>query len=444
MQKVSLDRPMFFITMPAICIASVLAGLYFLPTLIHLNYIHWLFVVGCIFLLIWPFQQQPLALPKEASLWQCGVWITLFHLAVLGLYWGIAQIASLWLPILTPPHPHLFSDSLHLFIYQWGLFPWSLMAFVAVMFRFTVQRTCQSVHVSDLVKPITHSTSEERVGTLINMGIRLIIFHCIGLTLLFTALLGAWMILNALGKGLPLHGFTIPVIFGTLLMLVMLNLKRTGGRYLTYLAHLSSTRLIFLLLLISLILAVVLFSWLFNFPTDLQAQLPPIVLQLDWKTCWYLLSVMYLSGWGLMGGLLVARLMKGYTPRTIVLITVLPIIVLFIVCDHVSFLQLHLSDTVKGLLPLLSFVILLLYLPPVRHLSSLFEFYLPVSEAKFRFPRGFLVNVWRIALVEFCLYLPAGIRILAMIFMPLYTVFLGTLLLIGITYFVVNKKALSK
>ena len=378
----------------------------------------WIATLSAALLVITPLGNKRLAhntndittrLPKSQWLF-C---IILFELALLGVFWGISYVAGSALPINTTPQPYLFSQSMQTELFQYGLFPWSLYAVIAVGMGVLAYRQQHNAYFSNLLRPLIKVDLQSTISLIVNVGARRTTIFGIGFTLMFLPILMISIVLPP-EKHIA-HGFQIVALLLTLL-LFFATISNTVKEYLMRLfSKQVPTFLSLPVFCMILALILVVLSAMIAGITPKNNQPTPLFIQnwidYHWQTAWMIFSITWWITLTPAVCAYIVRISRGYRIRDVILAMLfLPIIIGAFLFYSPGF-SLSLNETTIKIAAVISFLIALPLLVNYRNLPCLIFSYFPKNgEFKTRDHHAFFQKAIQICGIGLYFYLVIGIN----------------------------------
>jgi len=424
----------------------VLAGIFlfcFLPRAIcSAFYAFWITTAFALFLIVTPFGNQRLSSHTGTTTprlpWQQWYFcIVILELTLLGVYCGISFVSSQALPIDGSIQPHLFSRSLQTELLQYGLFPWTFYALIAV--GMGVLAYCQetNAYFSNFFTPWLKQKPLEIVSSIVNVGVRRCTLFAVSVMLMFMILL---LMSFVLSPAIHLTTGFQPAALLTTLALFILSFTQTAKRYTTRLfSRRLSTALSFPIYCVAMAFIILLLSVLtIGLSQQTAAQpMPQLIaswIHYDQQTAWSLFSVTWwICLTPLVSGFLV-RISKGYKIRDILMgVLILPIMIslFFIVSAHIDFEMFTVAPLTIKIIALISFLIVLPLLINRSNLPNAIESYFPKNGIiKMRDQQPFFLKISQLTVVSLYFYLVLGMNGISLfLFAPNYLAILVFLII---------------
>lgn len=282
--------------------------------LINLGYLSWIFVAAC----IWQFFRAENSAPTN-TFKKAFLLISLFQFAFFAIFYGICKISGLWLINYSVAQPQLFSQTLRLLWWHFGLFPWPAVAIFSAALSKSLQNADTYPH--RLLPKYFDASSDNRFGLLINAANRMGIILLLSLIIGFSAL--GLLYLSAPNMTRNLLGFQPVILILLLALFAFLASKRAENYWRQLQSYILFTPFIIipgLTLLLTLILFIFLAAAL-SFVSNASAQVNLVssLAHIGWlhywfvfAFCFWILSIIPLSLW-------IAAATRNLCPRKILL-----------------------------------------------------------------------------------------------------------------------------
>lgn len=439
----------YYVIIAMIFAAAALAYAFVPTALVHIAYYNWLAVAIAAIILISPWGSIKIRNPKrieqkkkrgkkaetladEPEKQPLNHWLTkivIFEATLFVLYYVICQFNAVVLPTQTQPHPEAFGSTLYAFLTQYGLFPWSFIAILAIGFAitsFNKQKDCYSNTLCDalpMLKNKLFSVALQTAGRMLSQ-----------FALGFTAVVVTFVFASIISSVSGLHsiaGFTGGAIGATLLML-FLCYRRSSSHLLQSIVKQRPAFSIFLILMIWAI-ALGVISLILDHIGSPKQVIPGIVTSIvnrGWMLHWHIIS----TGWWIslipISAIYIARQSYGYSLRAIILATAaLPLVIAAIATGlHYSSLAHFATPTwLVQAAAVVGMIMLLTLVANKNILSNISQCYLGKSATGKHRSEDIFVSRWKkMCGVLFYFYIPAGIYVTSLIF--LLPVIMGGLL----------------
>lgn len=398
----------------------------------------WICVVCCLILIFSSLGNHILAENKNhvGKKMRWPTWLLCIVSIEIGLYLiyaGISLLCGKLFLINTVSHDHLFVNSIKTQLLHYGLFPWGLYGLLAVGMGITAYHKKSDAFMSDIIKPITKSSSRQWIGLTANIAARRATIFGLSVTLMMMTFL-----LLSIFISLPAH---IPYAFypaALLTSLVLLTLALTNklkyytGRIFSRAIPIQFSIPVVTALLALLILATGIFisglGSLFSKPIE-----PPLIskwIALDWKTSWMIFSVLWWAFLAPMIASLFARISHGYSVRNMLIATLIfPLCMTLYLHMHASSQIFSFSSETISILSVIAFFILFSILLQHDYVGCVANAYFPkFGIKKNRDSLPFFHLTLQFTLITSYLFLVIGINAISLLLFV--TVFLLLLILL--------------
>lgn len=353
------------------------------------------------------------------------------------IYAGISLLCGKLFLINTISHNHLFADSIKTQLLQYGLFPWSLYGLFAVGMGITAYHKKSDAFMSDIIKPITKSSSRQWIGLVANIAARR--GTLFGLSVTFVMMLFLLLsIFISLPAHIP-HDF-YPTALLTSLVLITLSLsnklKHTVDRVFSRFIPMQFSIPLVTALLALLILIIGIFisglGFMFGKPTE-----PPVIskwIAFDWKTSWMIFSVLWWAFLTPMIANLFVRISHGYSVRSLLIATLIfPLCITLYLHLDTSSHQIQFSSETISILSVMAFFILFPILMQHDYVGSVANAYFPkLGVKKHRDSLPFFRLAMQFTLIATYLFMVIGINAISLLLFVSVFVLLFILLLAAI------------
>ena len=418
------------IAIPLILLSGILV--WFFPNIVAQAFqAHWIILLIALGIACGPWGKQRLVVhTDETPRYSLLSWLSrilLLQLCWYAIFFGISMACGQIAPILTIQHPHLLQQTLNQILFKEGLFPWALVALLAVSFGYYSYCRQQNAYLSTTIQAVVVNTPADRIGIVIN--------SCGSFSVLLAyASTFAWLSLLWAG------GFTATTLatgfsFATLMLVTILLIASITKFYRKHFMRSLGRDLPIIVGLFVWVIFLAVGIWLFNgflvnlFPTQIQ---PPFLIkvweQKPWLSLWLIFANSWWLAWLPLLSALIARLSRGYRIRELIFAllalpmlggvlsaliktpwTLSPILCIFI--SAVGLLGVFIFTLQKAVLP-------------IFFLNTL-----PQKDVyKYRSPRLRLFKIMRTAFFLLFMYLPAGMPLITILFLtsalPLSIIFL--------------------
>jgi len=441
MQYVKARKDLIFALNPLGVLIGLLLSWFYARDILLSFYVFWIAAIVAILLFVTSLGSRRL-IPPQAEIIPFPGWfwlscIIVIELSVCGMYWGMSRLAGEWFLVNTLSHPRLFSNTMAIYLADFGLFPWTLYAVITVSMAALAYRQQTHAYFSNLLKPFFRQHPQEPLGLIANVSLRRCVVFALGITVMFfTLLLMSFM--NEFDTHIA-NGFRPSTLLTTSILLLLsvtpfikIFVRRLFSRNIP--TGVSLPMLSLVLAVAILFLSATSFG-LFSHDSVLQ-NVPDLVvhiIQKNWVVFWLIFSTLW---WLCLTPVICsvfARLSIGYRIREVIMgILILPLIVYLLYLSH-GYTQIVWPDFSLlwvQIISLLSFLIGLPLLLSHRRSSNAILAYFPkngVEKPRDHYP--FFERVAQFATVAFYFYLVIGINALAIyLFSFTYFVIIGSLL----------------
>ncbi len=263
-----------------LAISSLVPGVLFYGGLIG-----WPFLILALFLGL---KRNPNATKSTPIWWQ----ISLLQWSWLAIFYGITQLCGRWLVNYSTPQAHLFQHSLHILLWQYGLFPWSVIAALTLLLTTGFSKPRYPHH---LLPNYFHATTKSNSGLIINTLARASAQISCGIIIAFMSLaLVLWLAPNTMQAAM---GFQ-PLILILLIAAIAFCLSKQARRYWRQFAtHVFFTPFIGLIVIVigisALLFSFLVLSLFFPVPYHKSLRLVSALANHRWLDYWHALSLSF-------------------------------------------------------------------------------------------------------------------------------------------------------
>ncbi|MBS0352105.1 MAG: BCCT family transporter [Proteobacteria bacterium] len=383
------------------------------PGAIHVFKFHWLSLAAVLIICFSPLGNKKFGTDQGVQKryqWWSWLWQVFFLQGCLGaIFFGILVTCAIKVPVLTPAQPQLLQNSWYQLLISQGLFPWAVVGLLAITFSFWSYQKNQDAYFASLIKTLNQKALIEII---INFFGRCSTVFVYCSTLCLLGLLWASFIGN-----LPIAvGFALAPLI-TSLILLLFTLSKLYRRTINKLFSQG------LPLFIALFFWVIFFAvaiWLVNGFVILVAhsQFPAPKLLSYWlKQPWTKLGLIFINSWWLLWtpitAITIARISRGYSVRSILLaILILPLlaaVTLRLTAGH----SWQLPPLAAGIASGIGLLGIFWMTLRKTGIPAFILTYLPRRDHyKFRSYRRTLVQLTKIAVIIFFIYMPSGIVVI--------------------------------
>ncbi len=406
-------RDLILILGPALFFIT-LAIIFFIPQKFIWSYcLHWLILGIAIITAFTPLGRWQIKQPaNQQTTYSRNAWLTrliAMQICIYATFYGITQLASHALPVLTNPHPHAFSSTLSYLLFKTGLLPWAMIIIVAINMAYIAYQRSENAMMSTLTFSIFKSKPLDFFGLNVNTDAKLATYASVSSSFALLSLLVATSL--APNNASITTGFRPAALVIGFLLLIICILKPTNvffkklfSRRLPLTFSLSVSLFLFATLLI-------IFNWIAHGVGTTPLTTPGFVVALQaktWQTLWLIFAVSWWLGWIPTLSAYIVRISYGYSIRSIIFGALLLPLFISILNNYLSFSFHH--AIIDVLISLTGFAGLLYLLTQQSMLSSLVVAYFPKNgEIKNRDHHFFLRRIMQLTAAVIYLYLPTGI-----------------------------------
>ncbi len=315
--KIMKSYPLW-IPIGAIPVALISGVILYFPAAVQLYKIHWLALLAVLVIACGPWGKRQVtdtnpAIPR----YRFGYWlaqIVILQLCLGAVFLGISAACGEAAPVLTIPQPQLFHPTLNQLLISEGLFPWALIALIAVGMDYYSYQRGQDAYLATLFNPIIQ---QNLAKIIINFLGRLATLWAYASTFCLISLLWASLIsISPIITGFELTPLLLSIILiiGSRTKIYRRNLLKSLGKDVPFMLGVF-------LWVVFLAVAI----WLINgfLALIIHATLkPPGLLNYWLSQPWQRLWLIFANSWWLLwmpiAGITLARISRGYSARAMI------------------------------------------------------------------------------------------------------------------------------
>lgn len=394
----------YSISIPLVLVGILIAILltyYFTPQILYFSKTYWIFTSTAALIVLTPLGNTRLISNKnEKPNKKLHVWILqiiILELSVLSIFWGICLFTE----------KSFFSSTMLNFYFDLGVFPWTVIALLASSFGIVSFRLCKDAYLSTTLYCILPTKPDSTFSILINSLPR------VSTLLTFSSILAFYSLL--------IVKLIVPKLFSSLTGLSIISILFffiyifTSSRFVKHKIYQFTInfRLPLIIRICSLLLTLTSLITIFslflgnqNIPAEKINQFSSSSL-LNWNLfafCWWI-SLIPITG------VFIAKLSRGYSVRSIILIVCIPPLLLSKITNYLPLQNIPQSSAI--LIAIIGLTLFLLIVTPDYEFDSLMQTYLPANNRKkYRAVDRFLSTLLQFSGLVICLFLATKKNIL--------------------------------
>lgn len=392
----------------------------FVPNIIiYSGFAGWLFLFMCLLLFCIP-PKTPDDIYKK-SLKKPFLIMSLFQWSLMGIYYGLTELAGHWLTLYTPPQTNLFQTTSFTLWACYGFFPWPIITLFTLIFTRHIKHHDTYPHF--LLKPLLGSEVDSASGLLFNTLTRGAFTILISLIIVIASLALAYLIApHTLLNSLGFH----PVVLFCFVGLFAFTVSKQAQHYWRVIATHTAINPFVILISLTLILATAIFislgvSNFLHTPNTKSITIIDYLLKTGWmrywkitSLCFWIMAVMPLALW-------FGELFKTAHRQKIILLTLTwPTLwlLLSLLYQYASW-PLVLPEWINILLLLLSVTVFFILISEKTRWQTALRGYAPYHVEKNRPATRLLRNIAMAAIILLYLYWQSGVIGLSLLFVAI-------------------------
>ncbi len=394
-----------------------------LPQVLVAFNIYWLFPILVLFLILSPLGSKRLALAsKQSERTAFAIWmlrIMLVQLSLYALFLGLCTLVEKNLPILAPPHSHLFENFVAHQTFEYGIFPWCAIAILLCGYGFLSFNRHQNVEFSSFFLSLFSIQQNEKAKTVLNAINRIATLVAISSSILIII----FLVTTALApqhlyslRGLNVTSMTVAIIF------IFLLCNKWVKKRIYWLSSHAQIPIFAILLLIVVFTALLLaiLAIIFGNTASVTLRVPQLVhsfVTFGWQANWNLLAIYWWLAWLPLTAIFMAKLSRGYSIRVILSVSCLVPITLGCLAHFHLLAISHLPTWLSSVITIIGFLIIFALITPEHTFDSVMQSYLPGNDKiKYRATHPFLIPLLPLIALLVCIYLISGIVLMSLLF----------------------------